>query len=72
MKMPSKGPWFESGLKIIGPKKPKMKPIDPIIIPPIMICEAKLFDVFAVFFQTKVLTKRAITKEIKLGSKAIS
>jgi hypothetical protein len=30
MKMPSSGPWFAPGTKIIGPKKPAAKPTAPV------------------------------------------
>ena len=70
--MPSKGPWFESGIKTIGPTKPKMKPIAPIIIPPIITCNAKLFDVDDFFVHTKTLIIIAINNEIILGSKTVA
>ena len=51
IKIPNKGPWFESGTKMIGPKKPIIKLMDPTMIPPITICEVRPF-LKKVFFQT--------------------
>ena len=49
-----------------------IKPIAPIIIPPIIIYDAKLFDVNDVFFHTQTLIGIAINNEIIIGSEVVS
>ena len=49
IKIPSSGPWFEEGVKIIGPKKPKIKPAIPRIIPKAMIYAGRLFEILPFF-----------------------
>ena len=63
IKIPSRGPWSEDGLKIIGPKKPRINPILPIIIPPKKIYLNKLFETAAVFFQTTTPMPIAISND---------
>ncbi len=55
-KIPSKGPWFDVGKKIIGPKKPKINAINPIAHPPISIQAPRFLrtKTFSVFFQKKI------------------
>ena len=67
MKIPSNGPWFEVGDIIIGPTKPKIKPIEPVITPPIKIYVAKLFEILPNFFQTKYPMVSEIRSDITIG-----
>ena len=69
IRIPFNGSWLEPGLKITGPKKPRMKPIAPKMTPPIIICEAKLPDVVDILFHTRMLRAVAIKNEIIWGSK---
>ena len=67
IKIPSKGPWLEDGLKIIGPINPIINPILPIIIPPIIMYLNKPFDIAPVCFHTKNPMITAINNETIIG-----
>ena len=67
MKIPSNGPWFEDGLKIIGPTKPIRNPILPVIIPPIIMYFDKPCEIVPVCFHTKTPMITAINNDPIIG-----
>ena len=63
-KNPSKGPWFELGVSSMGPKKPRIKPMIPKVIPPAIIQAGKVFEILPIFLHNNIAAIIAIIKEV--------
>jgi hypothetical protein len=64
--MPSIGPWFTWGVRIMGPKKPAQNPTAPTSTAPISALEINPFGAEPSFLQTYEPTPAAQSKEIML------
>ena len=66
MKIPSRGPWLASGVKMIGPKNPAEKPMPPATIAPYATLDANLSGTDSDFDQTYRPTTIAHSNETRL------
>lgn len=65
--MPSRGPWLACGLKIIGPKNPAQKPIEPNTIAPSKMLVIIPFGAEPIFFEVYHAAVTAANREMRLG-----